>query len=117
MGKRYSKEEINRINELANHGLTNEKIAQKMGRTTNGIRNIRHRKNLRTQTRNTINKLNQRKLELQKTTSNLQYEINKLETRHQEITKVLKFNEQVLTKRIENSLQKKGSDSRPAPRF
>ena len=58
MGKRYTEEEKRHIQELAQQGYTDESIAQQLGRSTNAIRNIRHRTNIKTRETKTINNSN-----------------------------------------------------------
>ncbi len=45
-GRRTSKEELQQIEVLVEEGLTNREIAQRLGRSEAGIRNIRYRKSL-----------------------------------------------------------------------
>ncbi|MFC1487070.1 hypothetical protein ACFLRN_05210 [Thermoproteota archaeon] len=45
-GRRISKEEVQRAETFIDEGLTNREIAEKLGRSEAGIRNLRYRKNL-----------------------------------------------------------------------
>ena len=45
-GKRISKEELQQVEDLVAVGSTNREIAEKLGRSEGGIRNIRYRKGL-----------------------------------------------------------------------
>ena len=54
MGKRYTEEEKRHIQELATQGHTDEAIAQQLVRSTNAIRNIRHRNHILTMETQTI---------------------------------------------------------------
>ena len=50
MGQRYTPEEIHEIQALIDEGLTNRDIATRLNRSEAGVRNIRHRTKLRTDT-------------------------------------------------------------------
>ena len=65
MGKRYTEEEKRQIQELAAQGYTDEVIAQQLGRSTNAIRNHRHRTNIKTRETETIKQLKEKKHTLQ----------------------------------------------------
>ena len=45
-GKRISKEEFQQVEDLVEERLTNREIAEKLGRSEGGIRNLRYRKRL-----------------------------------------------------------------------
>ena len=66
MPKSYSLEEIKQIQNLVSQGFSNREIAQRLGRAEAGIRNIRHRLKLKTNTRNQLQSLLQEKTELEK---------------------------------------------------
>ena len=51
MGKRYTKEETSPIRALTHEGHTIKEIAETLGRPEAGIRNIRYRKNLKADTK------------------------------------------------------------------
>ena len=99
MGKRYTKEEIKDIKALAEEGLTNQDIAERIGRPEAGIRNLRHRIQLKTSTRETVRSLRQDIRQLRKTKADLAQEIKPLERRHQDITTALQQDEQTLHRR------------------
>ena len=65
MGKRYTEEEKRQIQELAAQGYTDEVIAQQLGRSTNAIRNHRHRTNIKTRETETIKQM-QRQIQKQR---------------------------------------------------
>ena len=48
VGKRYTKEEISQIQALSQEGYTIREIAEILGMSEAGIRNIRHRKKIKT---------------------------------------------------------------------
>lgn len=81
LGRRYTPEEIHEIQALINEGLTNKQIATRLNRSEAGIRNIRHRTKLKTQTTKTLQTLLQKEKELEAHTSRLQREIGILTAR------------------------------------
>jgi len=104
MGHRYTQEEINQIQALIDEGLTNRDIAIKLSRSEAGIRNIRHRTKLKTDTTKTIQTLRQQERELKAQTSRLQREVDTLATRRDTIRSVLRIEEQALNQRLQNAL-------------
>ena len=70
-----------RIQELADQGLTDESIAQQLGRSTNAIRNYRHRTNIKSKESITIQQLKQEKQKLTKQSQEIEKQIKQLETR------------------------------------
>ena len=83
MGKRYTEQEKQRIQELVNQGHTDESIAQQLGRSTNAIRNIRHRTNIKTRESVTIQQLKQQTHELDQKRIKLENRIRSLNTTRQ----------------------------------
>lgn len=81
MGKRYTEEEKRRVQELANQGYTHEAIAKQLGRSTNAIRNHRHRNQIQTKTTQTIRKFTETKQTLIKQTRELEQKIAQLENK------------------------------------
>ena len=70
-GRRTSKEELQQIEVLAEEGLTNREIAQKLGRSEAGIRNLRYRKRLVTSAEDESKVLFQQRDELKRIVVNL----------------------------------------------
>ena len=111
MGKRYTREEIDRIQALAREGMTSTEIAARLGRTEHAIRNLRHRLNIKTETANTIQSLLSEKdrLEgelttLKRTHRELSAEISDLQKRRDTIQRALHTDQATLTKRISTAL-------------
>lgn len=104
MGKRYTEEEKRQIQELANQGHTDEVIAQQLDRSTNAIRNMRHRNNLKTKEIQTIHKLQQTKQKLQQETQQIEYKLEQLEKRRNQIQQALRPEETQLVQKIETEL-------------
>ena len=104
MGKRYTDEEKQRIQELTEQGHTDESIAQQLGRSTNAIRNIRHRTNIKTRHTYTINQLNQEKQNLTRQTQETIKQLRQLETRRDKVGQALVIEENILNKRLETAL-------------
>ena len=82
-GKRISEEELQQIEVLVDEGLTNREIAQKLGRSEAGIRNLRYRKKLVTKAEDESKVLFQQRDQLRNAVWNLQGQKNFLT---QEIT-------------------------------
>ena len=91
-GRRTSKEELQQIEVLAEEGLTNREIAQKLGRSEAGIRNIRFRKGLVSKTENESKVLFQQRDQLRNAVWNLQGQKGLLV---QEITNLRKEKEKI----------------------
>jgi transposase-like protein len=83
MEKHYTEEEKRHIQELANQGYTDEIIAQRLGRSTNVIRNFRHRTNIKTRETKTIQQLKQQARELDQKRIQLEQRIGLLIKTHQ----------------------------------
>ena len=93
-GRRTSKEELQQIETFIEEGLTNMEIAERLGRSEAGIRNIRYRKSLvkkaedeskvllkqRDQLRNLVITLQGKKVLLAQEVNGLRKEKEKLET-------------------------------------
>ena len=97
MGKQYSEEEKRRIQELVTQGLTDESIAQQLGRSTNAIRNYRHRTNIKTKQTTSIQQLKQQ-------TQILEQKRFKLENRIRPLIKTRQIEEKALRQRLELEL-------------
>ena len=104
MGLRYTQEEIHEIQALIDEGLTNKQIATRLNRSEAGIRNIRHRTKLKTDTTKTIQTLLQQEKELNTQLSRLKREVEALTTRREKIQLVLRVQEQILNKRLQTAL-------------
>ena len=104
MGKRYTEEEKHRIQELTQQGNTDDSIAQQLGRSTNAIRNIRHRNNIKTKETQTIQELRQTKQKLQQQTQQIEYKLRLLEKRRNQIQQAIKTEETQLVKKLEIEL-------------
>ena len=97
MGKRYTEQEKQRIQQLADQGHTDESIAQQLGRSTNAIRNIRHRTNIKTKQTKNIQQLKQQ-------TQELNQNIIKLENRIRPLRKTRQIEEEEFQQRLESEL-------------
>jgi len=104
LGRRYTQEEIQQIQALMDEGLANRQIATRLGRSEAGIRNIRHRTKLKTDTTKTLQTLIQDERELKVQTSRLQREVDTLTTRRNQIRSVLRIEEQALNQRLQTAL-------------
>ena len=78
MGKRYSEEEKRLIQELATQGHTDESIAQQLDRSTNAVRNYRHRTNIKKKEIKSIQQLKQQTRILEQKRINLENRIRPL---------------------------------------
>ena len=106
MGKRYTEEEKRQIQELTQQGHTDEAIAQKLNRSTNAVRNIRHRANIKTQTTETIQQLQDKRQTLKKQTQQLEQELKQLQTRRDQTHQALQVEEKQLMMKLETELNK-----------
>lgn len=71
-GRRSTKEELTQLEAMTEEGLTTREIAQKLGRSEAGVRNLRYRKRLVKKTQNETKVLFQRRDELQNSVKALQ---------------------------------------------
>ena len=85
MGKRYTEEEKSHIQELADQGHTDESIAQQLGRSTNAVRNYRHRTNIKTKQTKTIQQLNQENHDLTRQTQEILKQLRQLEAKRDKV--------------------------------
>ena len=106
MGRRYTLDEINQIQALLDEGLTNRDIATRLSRSEAGIRNIRHRTKLKTDSTKNLQTLLENERELTDQKSRLQREITTLTGRRDELRSVLRMDEQVLNQRLQTALIK-----------
>ena len=79
-GRRTSKEELQQIEVLVDEGLTNREIAEKLGRSEAGIRNIRFRKGLVTAAEDESKVLFQQRNDLKRLVVNLNEQKTSLDT-------------------------------------
>jgi IS30 family transposase len=97
LGKRYTEEEKRHIQELAQQGYTDESIAQQLSRSTNAIRNYRHRTNIKTRETKTFKELKQQTLELNQKRKQLEQRVDLL-------TKTRQIEEVNFSKKLEIEL-------------
>jgi len=83
LGKRYTEEEKRHIQDLVNQRYTDEAIAQQLGRSTNAIRNIRHRNNIKTKETKSIKELKQQTQRLEQKRIKLEQRLSLLQKTHQ----------------------------------
>ncbi len=104
MGKQYTEQEKQRIQELAEQGHTDESIAHQLGRSTNAIRNYRHRTNITTKETINIEQLKQEKQKLSQKNGELEKQMKQLETRRNQVGQALRIEETQLTQKLEAEL-------------
>lgn len=113
MPKRYSQEETKQIQDLVVQGLSNREIAQRFGRAEAGIRNIRHRLKLKTNTKNQLRSLLQEKndltnkvQELRQTQKQLSSQLDSLQKRRQEAQMRLEIDQHAQEQNLQIALIK-----------
>jgi len=89
VGKRYTREEINQIQALYNEGSTDRDIAARLGRSEPGIRNIRHRMKIKSDTKDPLKALQRNRAILNKQVSELKRELRTLQARKEDVSKAL----------------------------
>ena len=104
MGKRYTGQEKQRIQELSQQGRTDESIAQQLGRTTNAIRNYRHRTNIKTKETTSVQLLRQEKQKLTRKNREIEKQMKQLEAIRDQVGQALRIEETQLTKKIKTEL-------------
>ena len=104
LGRRYTDEEIQQIQTLIGKGHSNRDIAIRLNRSEAGIRNIRHRNKLKTDTKKTLQTLLQNEKELKAQLSHLQREVKALTTRRDKIQTILRTEEQTFNQRLQTAL-------------
>ena len=111
MPKHYSQEETEQIRNFVVQGLSNREIAQRLGRAEAGIRNIRHRLKLKTNTRNQLPSLLQEKTqleekvqELRQTRTQLSLQLESLQKKAKETQTYLEIDQQILKLKLQNTL-------------
>jgi predicted nuclease with TOPRIM domain len=106
VGKRYSREEIDQIQALVTEGYTDREIAERLSRTADGIRNIRHRMKLQAETRESLKSLVYEERALSEKMNDLRIEVSSLQARRKDVSKVLSLEEQALNSRLESALRR-----------
>jgi hypothetical protein len=106
LGRRYTPEEIQRIQALIDESLTNREIATRLDRSEAGIRNIRHRTQLKTKKKRSLETLRQDEVTLTGQVTQLRRYIQKLETRRKTIQQALNTEEQALDTKLQRALSK-----------
>jgi hypothetical protein len=104
LGKRYTEEEKRLIQELAEKGNTDEAIAQQLGRSTNAIRNYRHRVNIKIKTTQTIKTLRETRQKLTQQTREQEQRLTQLERKQDQLKTANQVQSKILRKRIEKEL-------------
>jgi transposase len=111
MPERYSQEETRQIQDLVVQGSPNREIAQRLGRAEAGIRNIRHRLKLKTNTRNQLQSLLREKAELEKKVQELRrsqaqetLQLGSLQTKRQEAGAYLGLDQLTLQQKLQTAL-------------
>ena len=112
MGKRYTEEEKRQIQELADQGHTDESIAERLGRSTNAIRNIRYRDNIKTRETQTIQQLKEKIQALQQQNQQIEYKLRQLEKRRTQTQQALQTEETKFNKKLVTELTRL-KDSKP----
>ncbi|TFH14063.1 hypothetical protein E4H04_10915 [Candidatus Bathyarchaeota archaeon] len=92
------------IQQLSEQGLTDESIAQQLGRSTNAIRNLRHRNNIKTSETQTIQQLHQEKHNLTQQTQELEQRLNQLDRKRNQLKTALQTEDQELKNKLEAEL-------------
>jgi len=105
VGKKYTKEEISRIQTLNIEGFTDREIAVKLGRTEDSIRNMRFRYNVKSEIKSSFEALRDERDSLQTEVVKLKRDVTSLQLRKQEITKALQTDETTLSNRIKATLR------------
>ena len=85
MGNRYSNAELVRTDALVNEGLTNREIAERLGRSEAGIRNLRYRKGLVRKAEDETKILFQKRNELRQSAFSLETKQRELQKRVQDL--------------------------------
>lgn len=111
MPKRYSQEETKQIQDLVVQGLPNREIAQRLGRAEAGIRNIRHRLKLKTNTQHQLRSLLREKAELEEKVQELRrsqvqetLQLCSLQKKRQETKTYLELDQQMLQQKLHAAL-------------
>ena len=111
MPKHYLQQETKQIQDLVTQGLSNREIAQRLGRAEAGIRNIRHRLKLKTNTQHQLQSLLKEKAELEKKVQELKrsqaretVQLSSLQNKRQETRACLDLDQQTLQQKLQTSL-------------
>ena len=110
-GRRTTKEELQQIEVLVDEGLTNREIAERLGRSEDGIRNIRFRKGLVTAAEDESKVLFQRRDELKRIVVNLNgqktslmIEVNRLKNEKERLEASINTNKSELQRVLAQAL-------------
>ena len=106
MGKRYTQEEIDQIQALTSEGHTDHEIAERLGRTENAIRNIRHRTHLQSETKQSLQSLQRERATLNDKVAQLRRETRTLQSRREEVSKALQIEEEALYGKLHAALRR-----------
>jgi plasmid maintenance system antidote protein VapI len=106
VGKRYTKEEISRIQVLTEEGLSINEIALQLGRPEAGVRNIRYRMNLKQEKKESLQSLSIERRALAKKVSVPRRETASLQTKKQDINIALAIQQQTLETKLKSTLRK-----------
>jgi IS30 family transposase len=106
LGKRYTEEEKRHIQQLKQQGYTDDSIAQQFNRSTNAIRNIRHRTNVKTKETQTIQQLQDKRETLHQQTLRLDKELKQLQTRRDQTYQALQVEQTKFNKKLETELNR-----------
>jgi chromosome segregation ATPase len=106
VGKRYTKEEISRIQALTEEGLTSNEIAIQLDRPEAGIRNIRYRMKMKLNQKESLKQLKRDRKLLSEKVNRLKRDIHNLNSRKKNIEKVLLTDEATLNTRLQTALRK-----------
>ena len=112
MGKRYTQDEINRIQALTEEGLTINEIATQLDRPEAGIRNMRYRLKMKVDRKASLKQLNSDRTSLNEKVNRLKWDLQLLQSRKKNIQKALDIDEATLNTRLQIALRKL-KDTRP----
>ena len=106
MGKRYTEQEKHRIQELVDQGHTDESIAHRLGRSTNAVRNYRHRTNIRSKETITLQQIKQEIQELTRQNQETNIQFRQLEAKRDQVKQALQIEEKIFHNKLETALIK-----------
>ena len=111
MPKRYSQEEIKQIQNLVAQRFSNRDIAKRLGRAEAGIRNMRHRLKLKTNTQHQLQSLLQEKTKLEEEMQELRrsqaeetMQLSSLQNKRKETRAYLELDRLTLQQKLETAL-------------
>jgi IS30 family transposase len=112
VGKRYTQDEINQIQDLTKEGLTSNEIASRLGRPEAGVRNIRYRLKMKSNQKESLKQLSKDQQQLSEKVNRLKWDFQLLQSRKRTIEKTLQIDEATLNTRLQTALRKL-KDTRP----